>query len=71
MYELLEKLEALIEKWENVPYTGDYTKAAKAVCAKELREIIGQSEPKERWAQDKTSNDARIQQGYYENGLPF
>ena len=42
MYDLLEKLEALIEKWENTPYTGDYTKAAKGVCAQELRQIIGQ-----------------------------
>ena len=42
MYDLLEKLEALIEKWENVPYTGDYAKAAKNVCAQELRQVIGQ-----------------------------
>jgi len=41
MYELLEMLEELISKWENTPYTGDLTKAAKSVCAGELRQIIG------------------------------
>ena len=41
MYDLLEELEALIERWESAPYTGDYTKAAKTVCAQELRQIVG------------------------------
>lgn len=41
MYELLRKLEALIEEWENVPYTGDLTKATRAICARELRKVIG------------------------------
>lgn len=47
MYELLEQLERLIEKWENAPYTGDLTKAVKSVCAKDLREIIGYAEGKD------------------------
>ena len=42
MYDLLEKLEALIEDWENTPYTGDYIKATRGVCAQELRQVIGQ-----------------------------
>lgn len=59
MYKLIEKLEALIEKWENTPYTGDLTKAATSVCAKELREVIG-------------SSDAKLQQGYFDfNNDPF
>jgi len=45
MYELIEELEKLIAKWENAPYTGDLTKAAKSVCAKELRKILGNPTP--------------------------
>lgn len=41
LYELLDRLEQLAEKWENKPYTGDYTKGAYSVAARELREIIG------------------------------
>lgn len=37
---LLERLRRLIERWESRPYTGDLTKAAYAVAAKELREAI-------------------------------
>ena len=69
MYELLEKLEALIEKWENAPYTGDYTSAARAVCAGELRAIIGPTESMRRWAQDRTEIPSRRE--HYDDELPF
>ena len=45
LYSLIDKLEKLIEKWEKTPYTGDLTKAARTGCARELRDIIGSSEP--------------------------
>lgn len=41
LFGLVEKLDALCERWEHVPYTGDLTKAAKSVCAQELRKLIG------------------------------
>lgn len=69
LYELLDKLEALIETWENVPYTGDLTKAARANCARELREVLGQ--PERHWVQDSSSNDTATQRGYYQEELPF
>lgn len=53
MYDLLEKLEALIKKWENTPYTGDLTKAERSVCARELREILGAHKPKEMSTEQK------------------
>jgi hypothetical protein len=65
VYDLIERLEALIEKWENAQYTGDYTKATRSVCAKELREILGQPESSElHWVQDSSSNDEMLQRGY-------
>lgn len=42
LYNLINKLEKLIEKWENTPYTGDLTNAAQRVCAGELRELLGE-----------------------------
>lgn len=33
-------LEALAEKWESKPYTGDYTKAAYSVAASKLRAAL-------------------------------
>lgn len=71
MYDLIEKLEALIEKWENEPYTGDYIKVTKSVCAKELREVIGSPSAKLVWRQDESSNDAQLQIGYFDDKLPF
>ena len=63
---LIEQLEALIEKWENVPYTGDLTKAAKSVCASELREVISSSSGTVTWSHYESSNAAELQQGYFD-----
>lgn len=52
---LLEKLEALIEKWTDEGY---YTNA------EELRKVIGSLSGT--WHQDKSSSDARLQQGYFD-----
>lgn len=71
MYELLEKIEALVKKWEDAPYTGDLASAAKANCAWELRKIIGPRKSVRRRAQDETSNDDGSQGGYWDDELPF
>lgn len=70
MYELLEKLEALIEKWLNEPYNGVFTESPRALCAKELRAVIGLQKEK-KWIYDPSSNDSTLQKGYYEDDPPF